>query len=139
MKKRRCKNVPSSKVGRRHPLDFVAAELGVDRQTLLRRCQDAGLSCNGSGLKFSEAYDALSLKSVSEAARRRKTLAEAESSEIDTLQKKGLLMYRNDHAMTVKDIAVQTRVTVERADYVPKDSRKRLLKELAEIKPSARP
>lgn len=134
--KKRVKKFPVKERGLRYPVDFVAAELGVDTETLKRRCVDANFSTNGTGLKFSEAYDALSLKSVSEGARRRKNLAEAEASEIDTLNKKGLFVFRTDHANTVRDIAVQTRTTIERANYIPAESRKRLIKQITEIKPS---
>lgn len=126
--------MPASARGLRYPLEFLAAELGVDQQTLLRRCEDAGFRSNGKGLKFSEAYDALSLKSVSEAARRRKTLAEAEASEIDTLNKRGKFGFLTDFENSMKDWSTRYRVTVESASYVPGDARKRLLKELHEVK-----
>lgn len=135
MKKGRTK-FPARKHGMKYPLDFIARELGIDTRTLVRRCEEVGMSSNGSGLKFSEVYDALSLKSASEAARRRRNLAEAEASEIDTLHKKGLFVYRTDHATVVKDLSVQTRTTIERAHYISKDSRSRLIKELSEIKPT---
>lgn len=127
--------MPGRERGLRYPHEFVSAEMGVDCETLRRRCGEAGFAINGDGVTFREAYDALSLKSVSESARRRKNLAEAEASEIDTLRKKGEFVFRSDHASTVRDMAVQTRVTVERAIYIPKDSRRRLIGELAEIKP----
>lgn len=128
--------MPGRERGLRYPHEFVASELGVDCETLRRRCGSAGFPVNGSGVTFSEAYDALSSKSESESARRRKNIAEAEASEIDTLNKKGLFVFRADHANAMKDSFVQVRVTVERAGYIPKDSRKRLLGELSEIKPS---
>lgn len=134
--KKQIKRVPGKQRGLRYPVEFVAAELGIDCETLRRRCEEASFLVNGSGLKFREAYDALSLKSASESARRRRNLAEAEASEIDTLNKKGLFVYRTDHANAVKDLSIQTRTTIERAHYIPKDSRSRLIKELAEIKPS---
>lgn len=130
------KRTAIEKRGLRYSHEYVAAELGVDRDTLVRRCSDAGFPVNGTGIKFSEAYDALSLKSTSEAARRRRTLAQAEASEIDTLNKKGLFVFRTDHANAVRDLAVQTRTTIERAGYIPKDLRKKLIGEIAEIKPS---
>jgi hypothetical protein len=129
--------MPARERGLRYPIEFVASELGVDNQTLLRRCEDAGFGTNGTGLKFSEAYDALSLKSVSEAARRRKNLAEAEASEIDTLNKKKQFVFKTDHENIVKDLAVSTRVKIESARYIPIESRRKLIKEIAEIKPSA--
>lgn len=136
-KSRQVKRVAGQKRGLRYPMEFVAAELGVDCETLRRRCGEAEFPVNGTGIKFSEAYDALSLKSASEEARRRKNLAEAEASEIDTLAKKGLFLYRSDYVNYIKDFSVQVRVTTERAAYIPKDSRARLIKEFAELKPSA--
>lgn len=137
MSEKRIKRVPGRERGLRYPLEFVAAELGVDAQTLIRRCEDAGFGTNGTGLKFSEAYDALSLKSQSEAARRRKNLAEAEASEIDTLNKKRQFIFKSDHETIVKDIAVKSRVEIQRMDFLTKDQRRRVIETLAQIKPIA--
>jgi hypothetical protein len=131
------KRMPARERGLRYPLEFVAAELGVDVVTLRRRCEDAGFGLNGSGLKFSEAHDAWSLKSLSEAARRRKNMAEAEASEIDTINKKRQFVFKVDHENVVKDLAVKTRTDIERMSFLTKEQRHRVIKALAEIKPSA--
>ena len=131
-----AKGRPRLPRGVKHSIEFVSFELGVDRKTLERRCEDAGVDLT-DGLKFRDAYDALSLKSVSEAARRRKNMAEAEASEIDTLNKRGLFVFRKDHENIVKDVAVSTRVKIESAHYIPMESRRKLIREISEIKPSA--
>jgi hypothetical protein len=136
VKKQKRRLITRKERGLRYPVEYVASELGIDRTTLDRRCEEAGFHLNGAGLTFREAYDALSLKSASEAARRRKNLAEAEASEIDTLNKKGQFVFRIDHANSVKDLAVQTRVKIESAIYIGKEDRRRLIKEISEIKPA---
>ena len=111
-----------------------ADEWGIGYMTLRRRII-AKFGETNRKFRAREAFDAYSAKSESEEARRRKNLAEAEASEIDTLNKKGLFVFRDDHANSVKDLAVQTRTTVESASYLTKEERRRLIKELAEIKP----
>lgn len=130
MRKRDAKKMPAEKRGLRYPVEFVAAELGVDAETLRRRCEASGFKLNGAGLTFAEAYDALTQKSEDAAARRRKNIADAENSEIDTLNKKGKFMFRDYYETAIRDIAVQTRVTVERATYIPKPARARLISDL---------
>jgi hypothetical protein len=123
--------------GLRYPVEFVAAELGVDRKTLERRCEASGFHLNGAGLTFREAYDALSQKSESEAAIRRKRIAEAESAEIETMERKGMTIIKTDHKNIIRDWSTKLRVHIESAVYIPMDSRRKLIQELAEIKPSA--
>lgn len=121
--------------GLRYPVEFVAAELGVDRKTMERRCEASGFHLNGAGLTFREAYEALSSRSEDAAAIRRKRLADAASSETDALNKQRKFVFRDDHKNIVKDLAVQTRVRIESASYITQESRRRLAKEIAEIKP----
>lgn len=109
--------------------------MGVDRLTLRNRII---AKFGNTDRKFTvrEAFEAQSARGESEEARRRKNIADAEASEIDTLNKKGLFVFRADHANSVKDVAVQVRTTVEAAAYLSKDGRKRLINELAEnVKP----
>jgi hypothetical protein len=136
VKKQKRRLITRKERGLRYPVEYVASELGIDRTTLDRRCEEAGFHLNGAGLTFREAYDALSLKSASEAARRRKNLAEAEASEIDTRNKKGLTIVRTFYEYGITDLSVQTRVKIESASYITKEDRRRLIKEIAEIKPA---
>jgi hypothetical protein len=105
--------------GLRYPVEFVAAELGVDRKTLERRCEASGFHLNGAGLTFREAYDALSQKS---------------ESEVNTLNLRNQFVFKTDHENIVKDLAVSTRVRIESAHYIPMESRRKLVKEVASIK-----
>jgi hydroxylamine reductase (hybrid-cluster protein) len=120
--------------GLRYPVEFVAAELGVDRKTLERRCEASGFHLNGAGLTFREAYDALSQKSESDSAIRRKRIADAEASEVNTLNLRNQFVFKTDHENIVKDLAVSTRVRIESAHYIPMESRRKLVKEVASIK-----
>lgn len=123
--------------GLRYPVEFIAAELGVDRKNLERKVEAAGFHHNGTGLTFREAYDALSQKSESDAAIRRKRIADAEASETNTLNLRRQFVFKSDHENIVKDLAVSTRVKIESAHYIPMESRRKLAKEIAEIKPAA--
>ena len=120
--------------GLRYPVEFVAAELGVDRKTLERRVEASGFHLNGAGLTFREAYKALSEKFTAEAALRRKNNAAAENAELDALLKRKTFIELG--VAMCSDVAVKTRVAIEGADYIPLASRHRLIKEVAEIKPS---
>lgn len=133
--KRKRTVIPRERRGLRYPVEYVAGELGVDRKTLERRCEASGFHLNGAGLTFREAYDALSQKSESEAAIRRKRVADAEASEVNTLNLRNQFVFKTDHENIVKDLAVSTRVKVESAHYIPMESRRKLIKEMAEIKP----
>jgi hypothetical protein len=120
-----------------HPRSIAwwADEWGIDYLSLRRRII-AKFGETKRTFKAREAFDAYFSRSEAEEARRRKNIAEAEASEIDTLNKKGLFVFRNSHANSVEDLATQTRTTVEAANHISKESRKRLLKALSEIKPS---
>lgn len=120
--------------GLRYPVEFVAGELGVDRKKLERQVEAAGFHLNGAGLTFREAYDALSQKSESDGAIRRKRIADAEASEVNTLNLRKQFVFKTDHENIVKDLAVSTRVKIESAAYIPMESRRKLIKEVAEIK-----
>jgi hypothetical protein len=126
--------IPREKRGLRYPVEFVAAELGVDRKRLDRACEAANFHLNGAGIKFSEAYDALTQRSESDSAIRRKRIAEAEASEVNTLNLRKQFVFKADHENIVKDLAVSTRVKIESAHYIPMESRRKLAKEVAEIK-----
>ena len=82
-----------------------------------------------------EAFEALMAQSESEEARRRKNIAAAEASEINVLNKRKQFLFREDHVNSVKDLAAQVRVTIESARYLKEKDRRRLAKEIAEIKP----
>lgn len=128
-------NSKNGKHNQPRSLGWLADELGVDRLTLRNRII---AKFGNTDRKFTvrEAFEAQSARGESEEARRRKNIADAEASEIDTLNKKGLFVFRADHANSVKDVAVQVRTTVEAAAYLSKDGRKRLINELAEnVKP----
>jgi hypothetical protein len=116
-------------------LAWLADELGIDRMMLRRRII---AKFGNSDRKFTvrEAFDAYSARSESEEARRRKNLADAEASEIDSLNKRKLFMFRTHYENGVKDLAVQTRTTIEAASYISKEDRRRLVKQIAEIKAS---
>jgi hypothetical protein len=116
-------------------IDWWADEWGVDKMALRRRII-AKFGDTRRKFKAREAFDAFFLRSEAEEARRRKNVADAEASEIDTLNKKGQFVFRDSHANSVEDLATQTRTTVEAASYISKENRKRLLKALLEIKPS---
>lgn len=120
--------------GAKYPVEFVASELGVDRKALIRRLEEIGIIPNGAGITFREAFRGLSNREEEkqEALATKRTLRE--SAQIDTLHKKGQFVFRTDHANAIKDAAVQTRVTIERASYIPRESRKRLIDEVSEIR-----
>lgn len=120
--------------GLRYPVEFVAAELGVDRKTLERRVETAGFHLNGAGLTFREAYEALSQKSESDSAIRRKRIADAEASEVNTLNLRKQFVFKTDHENIVKDLAVSTRVVIESEQQIPMGVRRRLIKRVSEIK-----
>jgi hypothetical protein len=120
--------------GERYPVEYVASELGVDRKMLVRRLETAAVVYNGEGITFREAFDAISAKSEIEADRARQKKAEAESAEIDAAQKKGRLMLKSEHEAVVSELAVRTRAAIQSAEYIPKEDRQRLTRELAEVK-----
>jgi hypothetical protein len=47
-----------------------------------------------------------------------------------------LFVFRDDYANSIEDLAVQARVKIESASYISKEDRRRLIKDLAEIKVS---
>jgi hypothetical protein len=120
--------------GEHYPVNHVADELGVDRNTLKRRLEEIGIRPNGSGITFREAYSALSNRREEEEESRRTKRALRESAELDAARQKSQLVLRRNHESIVTDIAVQTRGIIERASYIPMDSRKKLTKELAGIR-----
>lgn len=126
--------MPERERGLRYSLEFVASEMGQDRETLRRQCEAAGFRANGQGITFREATDALLRKSETRAAINRKHIADAEASEVNTLNLRKQFVFKADHENIVKDLAVSTRVKIESAAYIPMESRRKLIKEVAEIK-----
>jgi hypothetical protein len=133
--KSKRKVIPRDKRGLHYPVEFVAAELGVDRKRLDRACEAANFHFNGAGIKFSEAYDALTQRSESDAAIRRKRIADAEASEVNTLNLRKQFVFKTDHENIVKDLSVSTRVVIENETGIPMEVRRRLIKKVSEIKP----
>lgn len=127
---------PARERGARYPLNYVASELGIDPTMLLRECTKAEIDAS-NGLKFSEAYTALSGKIEAEKSRRRRQDADVEDKEIDVLNKRKKFVFREDHINIVRDFAVKVRVAIESERSLPTATRKRLAAKLAEIKPAA--
>ncbi len=118
----------------RYPVEWVASEFGVDRKTLRRKLEAIGVDCS-NGVTLNEAHEAETKRSESEEARRRKTIAEAKSAEIDAQLKEGKFMPRSLYIQVVSDLAAQTRVVIESARYISRELRMRLGKEIAVIEP----
>src|ERR1051326_6079048 len=93
---------PARERGARYPIEYVASELGIDRMLLLRECTKAEIDTS-NGLKFSEAYAALSGKIEAEKSRRRRQDAEVENKELDVLNKRKQFVFREDHLNIVRD------------------------------------
>jgi hypothetical protein len=108
--------------------------MSVDRVTLARRIA-ASFGTSQKTLTVAEAVDAWTAKSESEEARRRRNLAEAESSEIDAQIKRGKFMPRSLHHHVVADLGAQTRTRIASARYISKEARVKLGKEIAAIEP----
>lgn len=125
---------PARERGARYPLGYVASELGIDVNMLVRECTKAEIDTS-NGLKFSEAHTALSGKIEAEKSRRRRQDAEVEDKEIDVLNKRKKFVFREDHINIVRDFAVQVRVAIESERSLPAAIRKRLAARLAQIKP----
>ena len=119
-----------------HPrsIDWWADEWGIDPLSLRRRIIDR-FGETRRKFKAREAFDAFFRKSESEEARRRKNIAEAEASEIDTENKRRQFGYLTDFEFSMKDWSTRYRTTVEGAGYLPLEGRKRLIKQLLEVKP----
>lgn len=127
---------PARERGARYPIGYVASELGIDVTMLVRECTKAEIDTS-NGLKFSEAYAALSGKIEAEKSRRRRQDAEVEDKEIDVLNKRKKFVFREDHINVVRDFAVKVRVAIESERELPAAARKRIAAKLAEIKPTA--
>lgn len=115
-------------------VNFLAVLCGVDRATLGRKL----LSRFGSNQKkftVAESFEALTARSESDEARRRRNIAEAESAEIETQIKREKFMPRSLHEHVVSDLGKQTRVIIESARFIPKESRVKLGKLIAAIEP----
>lgn len=126
---------PARERGARYPVGYVASELGIDVSMLVRECTKAEIDTS-KGLKFSEAYTALSGKIEAEKSRRRLRDTEVEDKELDVLNKRKKFVFRSDHVNIVKDFAVKVRVAIESERSLPVAMRKRLAARIAEIKPS---
>src|SRR5688572_25253786 len=103
------------KRGERHPVEFVARELGVDRKALERRLDAKNVDCT-AGITFREAFSAWTSKDDRDAARARQQIADAGSAEMDAAEKRGLLMPKANHIRWVKDYGTQVRAKIMEAD-----------------------
>lgn len=119
--------------GERYPVEWVAAEFGVDRKTLARRLDAKGVD-SSEGVTLHEAFDAWTGKLAGEKERLRKVTEEANLAEIETAEKRGTLILKSESKRLISDLAAQTRMKIEEATYIPKPDRIRLTKELAAIK-----
>lgn len=125
---------PAKERGVRYPVGYVASELGIDVSMLVRELTKAEIDTS-EGIKFSEAYTALSGKIEAEKSRRRRQDAEVENAEIDLAHKRGLFAYIEDCIARLRDYATKVRVFIEGCRWLSKEDRKRLLDGLKEIKP----
>lgn len=106
----------------------------MDKSTLHRRLNEAHIDANGGGITFREAYAALTTHKQREESRALREKIEVETAQIDHMKAKGELVLKKEHDFTIVDLARQTRTTIENAAYIPKDSRKRLAKEIGSIR-----
>ncbi|MEY2500601.1 MAG: hypothetical protein QOI07_935 [Verrucomicrobiota bacterium] len=116
--------------GERHPVHFVATELGVDRNALTKRLDVKGVDCS-EGVTFREAFAAWTSKDERDADRARQQKADADSAELDAATKRGDLMFAKDAEQRWADLTIEWRKTIQAK---PKWESAALLKELSKIK-----
>lgn len=121
--------LPNSKA-KRHPVNFVAGELGVERGALTRRLKQAGVDYL-KGVTFAEAFSAWMQKAKRESNRDRRDEAEADSAEMDAAQKKGLLILKKDAQLLWADLTIETRKLIQAQ---PKWESGQLLVKLSKVK-----
>lgn len=114
-------------------MEWIASEFGVDRKILRSRLEAKGVDFS-NGATIREAFDAWTDKLAGEKERLRKATAEANVAELDAAERIGRLIPKAESKRLISELAVQTRVKIEEADYIPKPSRVRLTKEIAAIK-----
>lgn len=68
-------------------------------------------------------------------ANTRKKLADARTAEIDLELKQKLYVYKRDHLNAVSDLGTKTRLEIERADFINKDQRRKLILSIQAIEP----
>jgi hypothetical protein len=117
----------------RYPVEFVASELGVDRKRLVARLEAAGFATQ-EGIKFREAFEALTAKADQESDRARRLKAEAESAEIDAATKKGELMLTSNHVRWVREYGTEVRSKTMQAAHISQESKRKLCNAFAEIR-----
>jgi hypothetical protein len=96
----------SGEHGRKHALNWLADELGVDRKVLARLFPDGGPRTN------KEAFQALSGKYEREKNRDRRQAAEAETAEIEAAERRGTLMLTANHLRWVRELGTCTRAVI---------------------------
>jgi hypothetical protein len=121
--------------GQRYPIRWLADEMSVDRLTLRKRLGAAGRDTAGKGKGFTlaEAVYSWTARGEAESARNRKAAAEAERAEIETAEKLGRFVLRDEHKHVLRELAIQTRVVVENASYIAAAARQRLSKEISAV------
>jgi hypothetical protein len=92
----------------KHPIHFVASELGVDRMLLTRQLDATGVEYK-DGVTFRDAYAALSGKTERDADRGRRQRAEADTAEMTAAKKRDELMFAKDAIARWADVLVEQR------------------------------
>lgn len=119
-----------SSKGKRHSVNFVATEFGVDRLALTRRLTAARIDYS-KGITFKEGFAAWTARDERDADRARQQKAEADSAEMDAAKKRGELMLVKDAGLLWADRTIEQRKLIQTRNNWESNE---LLKELAKIK-----
>lgn len=118
----------------RHSILNAAKLLGVDRKTLSRWLETAGIATEG-GITLHEAMAALRAKAERDEPIRRKNIAEARRAEACLADKTKKYMPASLHRHVIADLREQARRKIEAAKYIPANSRQKLLVDFDGIVP----
>ena len=117
----------------RWTISQAAGEFGMDRRTVDSRLKAAATVPASDGT-FSTGQVVAALFGDLPGEKLRKLRHEANLAEMKDLQMRGDLIFASDVEGVWADAVVQTRKTIEEADYIPAKGRERLLKDLLKIK-----
>jgi hypothetical protein len=116
----------------RWTVNLAASEFGLDRRTVATRLKAAATVPASDGT-FSTGQVAAAIYGDLAGEKLRKLRAEANIAVMKDLQLRGSLVPADMAESLWADAIVQVRVSVEQADYIPADSRTRLLKSLQQV------
>lgn len=123
-------NIKARPRRQRYPVEWVAAEFGVDRKTLSRKLDAIGVDYS-NGITLKEAHEAETRRNESEEARRRKNNAEAEAAELDLKQRNGVIA--KEFGRMAADIAIKARTIISSTEHISALSRPKVIAEMKDI------